>query len=203
MLVLFVKALFLIFSNLDWTVCRETIKHIMDAISKLFSHNCGLRKSIIDLILIYQEESQRNINQYFNWIFQEEMHHNPPSYKCTLSYLKLMTKIFKIDYPYMCLQNEHQVNLQTSFLSEMLNLNFSQLFNTVLQIQFGSITDFSKFNIRLLKLATILLKKFDCGNSISKIEVAQKNPRFDAFLQMISKAMNSTKFILLISILEI
>jgi len=77
----------------------------MDAISKVFSKYPELKKSIIDLILIIQSNTQ-NLNIYFNKMFTE-VEQDKHKYSCTVSYLKFIYKVFKTDFPYMILPAEH------------------------------------------------------------------------------------------------
>jgi hypothetical protein len=52
MLAFLVKTLFTFAKNLDSEISCESIKHVMDAITKIFSQYPYLKKSVIDLILI-------------------------------------------------------------------------------------------------------------------------------------------------------
>ena len=79
----------------------------MDAISKIFSDNQDFRKSIVDFMIQEMKSTSFNINEYFNQMFNIETS-GAMSYFCTLSYLKFMTKVFKIDFPYMILNQEGQ-----------------------------------------------------------------------------------------------
>ena len=128
---------------------------------------------------------------------------NQNSFKCTMSYLKFMGKIFKKDYPYMILNQAQQVTLHKSFLEEMLRVNFSNLMDNFFNFSFSTIGHFSKLATRLLKLTKTLLSKFDCGNPTTKIEIKQKNPRFDMFLDVIYKNLNKSGLKMLIEVLEI
>lgn len=112
-----------------------------------------------------------------------ESHAN--SFKCTISYLRFVGKIFKMQYPYLILSRAQQLTLHQSFLDEMLRVNYSEVLDNFFNFQFGSIGHFCKFAIRILKITNILLSKFDCGNPLTKIEIKQKNPRFDMLLNLI------------------
>jgi len=85
----------------------------------------------------------------------------------------------------------------------MLRVNYCELMANFFNFSFSSIGHFSKFATRLLKLTKILLQKFDSGNSLTKMEVKQKNPRFDVLLNVIYKYLNQTKFQILIETLEL
>lgn len=75
------------------------MKHNMDAITSVFGKINGLRKSIIDLILA-QQSNGLNLNSYFyRNAFEYERSQN--DFKCSISYVKFVTKIFKLDMPQM------------------------------------------------------------------------------------------------------
>jgi len=77
---------------------NEIVKQCMDAISRLFASYNELKKSIFDLILQRQELDKFLLTSYFwkNCMVYEQDHND---FKCTLSYLKFMCKVFKIEYP--------------------------------------------------------------------------------------------------------
>jgi hypothetical protein len=116
------------------------------------------------------------------------------SFKCTTSYLRFMNKVFKQDHPYLLLSPNQQVQLNDSFLDEMLRLNYSDLVSNFFAFQFDSAANFCKFAIRLLKLTNTLLSKFECGNPVAQISLKCRNPRFDPMLNMIHKYLNQQNF---------
>lgn len=75
----------------------------------------------------------------------------------------------------------------------MLRVVYSELMEHFFEFQFTSIGHFAKFAARILKLTKILLSKFDCGNSTTKIEIKQANPRFDMLLNVIHKYLNKAQ----------
>lgn len=98
---LLVRSLFAFGSSLEPSICSDTIKHIMDAITKVFSQCDQLKKTVVDLIHLNQSDSIK-LNTYFNGLtMQYEAQTN--QFKCTVSYLRFMQKLFKLDYPYLVL----------------------------------------------------------------------------------------------------
>lgn len=188
-------------ARLEPVVSGELVKHNLDAITSIFSKIGALQQPIIDLILA-QQVAGLSLTGYFyrNAFDYEQGQHN---FKCTISYLKFMTKIFKLDMPQLLLTQQHQLNLHQSFLDEMLRVVYSELLEHFFTFQFSSVGHFSKFVARMLKLTKILLMKFDCGNPVIKIEIKQANPRFDMLLDMIHKYLNKLQLQLLIDTLEL
>jgi|DEB0MinimDraft_12_1074336.scaffolds.fasta_scaffold188580_2 hypothetical protein len=64
MLILMVRSLFTLTSKLEPSLTCETIKHNMDAITKVFSGYPELRKSVMDLIMVMQSD-QFSLNSFF------------------------------------------------------------------------------------------------------------------------------------------
>ena len=122
-LIFLVKSLFVFAKSLDFHLSADTIKHVMDAITSIFSNKIELRKSVINLILENQNETLR-LSQFFNR-FAFEHDFQCKNLKVSISFLRFITKIFKLDFPYLILNN--QMSLHDSLLDEMLQLNYSDL----------------------------------------------------------------------------
>lgn len=96
-----VRSLFVFASRLELHNSNEAIKHIMDCISKIFSQSPDLKKSVIDLILLNQSDSFKLSSFFQDMTTNFEVQQN--SFKCTVSYLKFIGKILKLEFPYMIL----------------------------------------------------------------------------------------------------
>ena len=63
---------------------------------------------------------------------------------------------------------------------------FAEVVENLKSFTFSSLGQFAKFCKRVIKVANILLKKFDCGqNNATRIDIQQNNPKFDLLLQLI------------------
>ena len=87
-------------------------------------------------------------------------------------------------------------------MNEMLRDVYSRIIDSFFSFQFSSVGHFAKLFKRILKLTKILFQKFDCGNTLAKIEVKTPTPRFDMLLDLISKSLNKFQLKYLIDILE-
>lgn len=171
----------------------------MDAITSIFSNKVELRKSVINLIQENQSETLRLTTFFNRFTFEHDF--QCKNLKVSISFIRFITKIFKMDFPYLVLNNP--ISLHDSMLDEMLQLNYSDLLLNVFQFDFLSGGHFAKFVTSILKLTFVLLKKFDCHNSVMQIDVKSRNPRFDSFLNLIHKHLNNQNLKIMIEILEI
>ena len=94
---LLVRALF-VFTRLDPSISGDTIKHNLDAISKVFSCINQMKKSVMDLVMFYQVEAQVSLNNFFSKTCLD-YEAGRSCFKMTLSYLKFTIKLFKLDNP--------------------------------------------------------------------------------------------------------
>jgi len=181
----------------------DVIKHVMDAITSIFSAAPYLKKSVLDLIQFNQIKYKINITSYFLRYCQG--HERPESdWRCAVSYLKFVTKVFKTEYPQMLLDKYWQLHINSSILDEMLRVFYQKMVKEFFRFSFASIGSFAKFAKRILKLTYILLSKFDSGDSpIMRIECKQPCPRFDPLLNMIAKSLNEVSLNIVMQPLEL
>lgn len=85
----------------------------------------------------------------------------------------------------------------------MFKINFSECLSNFFNYRFGSIGHFSKFATRLLKIVYLMMARFDSGNHLCMIDIKQRNPRFDSFLNILFSCLNSHNLRLFIEILEV
>ena len=203
MLVLLVRSLFVFAEMNRPQITSDVVKQSMDAISSVFANSNELKKSIFDLILSRQTLDNFPLSSYFlnNCKVYEK---NQNEFKCTLSYLKFMCKVFKVESPQMLLSEHFQVNLHQSILEEMLKGIYSHVADNFSAFSFCSIGHFAKFGARMMKLTKILLQRFDSGNlAPAKIEIMQHNPKFDMLLNIIHKYLKNFQLKTIIDTLQL
>ena len=68
----------------------------------------------------------------------------------------------------------------------MLLVVYAEIVENFKGFTFNSVGQYAKFCKRVIKVANILMKKFDCGqNNAARIDIQQNNPKFDLLLQLI------------------
>lgn len=184
-------------------ITGDVIKHVMDAVSSMFSSLPGLKKRVIDAIDDNQRKYQLHLTSYFfrNW---QEHERAECDLKCTVSYLKFVTEVFKTDFPQMLLSRQRQLHISHSILDEMLRVFYRKMVKEFFRLEFRSIGSFAKFAKRVLKLTYTLLGKFDSGDSpVMRIECKQPCPRFDPLLNVIAESLSDVNLGLIMQPLEL
>lgn len=87
--------------NIPCITCT-VLKHVLDALSSLFSSLPALRKRVIDSLCFNQVKYQLNV---VAWVGRncQEYERAERDARCTVSFLKFMTKVFKTEQPQMLL----------------------------------------------------------------------------------------------------
>lgn len=123
---------------------------------------------------------------------------------CSISYLKFINKVFKVDMPQMLLSKHWQMNMNKSFLEELLHVFFGSLVKEFSRFEFASVGHFAKMAKRILKIIHSLLSRFDAGNSpTARVELKQPCPRFDALLNLCFKALSQIPFYIISGMIEL